>query len=949
MCFIQTVSIRWRRPAALLLVVAALGGCAAQSLHSDGQRQIKEGHAAEGLANMREAMRLDPGNLPYKLDYINRLDEETKKLIRQGDEQRSAGDTKGARNAYLAALQLDSSNERARRGVSDIDMDVRHRDILAEAEKMAAAGKLELARERTMVVILENPANPNAQLLLRKINTEIDTQHRAKEALTASQSVLKKPVTLQFRDANLRMVFEALSRTTGLNVIFDRDVRPDLKTTIFVHEGSVEDTVNLILLQNQLEKKVLNVNTMFIYPSTAAKQKEYQELKVRTFHISNGDAKYILTVLKSVLKIKDALVDERTNTLVLRDTPEALDVAAKVIAAHDLADAEVMLEVEVLEISRDRLTDLGISWPNSATISTPTGAAGGLTLGALGDLTRGQLQVTPFSLGLGFKLQDTDANLLASPRIRVRDHEKAKILIGDKVPIITNTVTPVQTGSSVVTGSIQYIDVGIKLEAEPHVYPEGEVGIKLNLEVSNIVKEISGPSGSLAYQIGTRSASTSLRLRDGETQVLGGLISDSDRNAAAKVPGLGQLPILGRLFSEHNGDHTKTEIVLSITPRIVRTQGIAEDTMRDVWSGTETTIHSGQFRLDPISSVSGTSNGVSSNMPRAEAAAAPVPAVSPGPAAAIVLPTPPAAATAPTVPPATQTILNGVAPSAPTPSAAQPQGVEADNPTPSGGDYQSAPMPAPPVQAPPPAPESARPPPTDESATLPSDKVLASPAPEATPALVPVSASAAGTPAAIPAVASVATPVSAAPIMVVATLPAVAAGAADKSAQSVTPAASPAPTASAGAGATNGSANSAGGRPQITWGKLENVRAGDQFKVTLNASSFDGIHTLPFYILYDPRVLSFVGANPGEVSSRVGVSNIDPVINDTAGRVNMTLDAATGKFFAGSGALMSLTFAAKISSKQTQVEMQLAQLGMSGGGALRNISRPQPLKLTIEP
>ncbi|HWW04563.1 cohesin domain-containing protein [Collimonas sp.] len=958
MRLIQSTSKNWRRPAALLLVVILLNGCAAQSLHKDGQRQIKEGHVAEGLANMREALRLDPGNLPYKLDYINRLDEETKKLIRQGDEHRSAGDTKGARDAYLEALQLDGSNERARRGVADIDMDTRHRDILAEAEKLAAAGKLDAARERTMVVMLENPANPNAQLLLRKINTEIDGQHRAKEALTASQSVMRKPVTLQFRDANLRMVFEALSRTTGLNVIFDRDVRPDLKTTIFVHEGSVEDTVNLILLQNQLEKKVLNVNTMFIYPATAAKQKEYQELKVRTFHISNGDAKYILSVLKSVLKIKDALVDERTNTLVLRDTPEALDVAAKVIAAHDLADAEVMLEVEVLEISRDRLTDLGISWPNSATISTPTGAAGGLTLGALGDLTRGQLQVTPFSLGIGFKLQDTDANLLASPRIRVRDHEKAKILIGDKVPIITNTVTPVQTGSSVVTGSIQYIDVGIKLEAEPHVYPEGEVGIKLNLEVSNIVKEISGPSGSLAYQIGTRSASTSLRLRDGETQVLGGLISDSDRNAAAKVPGLGQLPIIGRLFSEHNGDHTKTEIVLSITPRIVRAQGIAEDTMRDVWSGTETTIHSGQFRLDPISSVSGTSSGVS--MPRADAAPAPAPAPAITPVA------PPAAIAAPAVPPVAPTILNGVVPSAPTPSATQPQGVETVvNPSPAEGAYPSAPMSAPPVTAPPapapaPAPETATPPPADVSAAVPSDKVLANAAtaapvaPLAAAAAMPVSAPAAEIPAAV----SAAAPASVTPIVVAAAIPPVTAGATDKSAQPASPAVSPAaspavipvvsPAVSPAASAIGGSANSVGGRPQISWGKMENVKAGDQFKVTLNASSFDGVHTLPFYILYDPRVLSFVGASPGDVSSRVGVSNIDPVINDAAGRVNMTLDAAAGKFFTGSGALMNLTFAAKTSSRQTLVEMQLAQLGMSGG-ALRNISRPQPLMLKIEP
>jgi general secretion pathway protein D len=780
-------------------------------------------------------------------------------------------------------------------------MDIRHREILADAEKMAASGKPDTARELAMAVLIDNPSNPHALLFMRKIDTEIDTQRRAKEALTASQSVLKKPVTLQFRDANLRMVFEALSRTTGLNVIFDRDMRPDLKTTIFVHDGSVEDTVNLILLQNQLEKKILNVNTMFIYPATPAKQKEYQELKVRTFHVSNGDAKYILTVLKSVLKIKDALVDERTNTLVLRDTPEALEVAAKVIAAHDLADAEVMLEVEVLEISRDRLTDLGIKWPDGATISTPTPTGGGLTLGALGDLTRNQLLVTPLSLSLNLKLQDTNANLLASPRVRVRDHEKAKILIGDKVPIITNTVTPVQTGSAVVTGSIQYIDVGIKLEAEPHVYSEGEVGIKLNLEVSNIVKEIAGPSGSLAYQIGTRSASTSLRLRDGETQVLGGLISESDRQTASKIPGIGQMPLLGRLFSDHNGDRTKTEIVLSITPRIVRAQGIADDTVRDVWSGTETLVHPTQLRLDPISSLSATSTGARSNtVPRAGVAVAP--------------------------------------------SAIQPHGFEAPNPTPllpSDGAYQSTPALVPPaLEAPPstaPPASTPTPPPIEKAPSLPPEKVPAVVTPAAPPA------------AAIPPTVIGTAPANSEPVLLPAAMPASARSLADPSGRIISPAAVPPLTSIGGAGLTSSAAHSTGSGAQITWGMLDNVKAGDQFKVSLNASGFDGITSLPLYIRYDPRVLSFVAANPGGASTRVGVSAIEPVINDVAGRVNMTLNAAAGKYFAGSGELVNLTFSAKTSNKQTQVQMQLAQLFNNDGNALRTISRPQPLTVRIEP
>jgi general secretion pathway protein D len=215
-------------------------------------------------------------------------------------------------------------------------------------------------------------------------------------------------------------------------------------------------------------------------------------------------------------------------------------------------------------------------------------------LGGRRALTSNDLLVSNLSLGINLKLQDTDANILASPRI----------LIGDRVPIITNSVTPTNTGSGVVTGSVQYQDVGLKLEFEPQVYNDHEVGIRIALEVSSIVKEISGPSGSLAYQIGTRNANTAVRLQDGETQILGGLISSGDRNTASKVPGLGQLPVLGKLFSNNSGTDNKTEIILSITPHILRAPAVLDASVRNVFSGTEGTLRERALQLDPIGSVS---------------------------------------------------------------------------------------------------------------------------------------------------------------------------------------------------------------------------------------------------------------------------------------------------------------------------------------------------------
>ena len=605
----------------MVLMTTLLSGCAGYRYHAEGMELINAGKREQGLPLLAQATQLEPNNARYRMDYLTQQGLVVRDLLNRADAARAAGQLSAARDLYVAAARMDAGNERARRGIAQVNLDERHVAIIADAERLQKSGNAAAAREKLRVVLTENPVNNSALALETAVIQQFEREEEQRRAQLAAASVLRRPVTLQFRDANIRMVFEALSRTTGLNVIFDRDVRPDLKTTIFVRDASVEDTVNLILLQNQLDKKVLNANSMFIYPATSAKQREYQDLKVRTFQLSNADAKYMQAVLKGVLRVKDVSFDERTNTLVVRDTHDVIAVAEKVIAAHDTADAEVMLEVELLEVSRDRLSNIGIKWPQQAIISTPTGPNGELTVGQLGDLALNMWLITPLSVELNLRLDDSSANLLASPRIRAKNKEKARILIGDKVPVITNTVTPMATGAAVVTGSIQYIDVGVKLEVEPTVHVEGDVTIKLFLDVSNIVKEIPGPQGSLAYQIGTRSAQTILRMRDGETQILGGLIQDIDRKTTSRVPGLGQLPVLGRIFSSTAGNELKTELVLSITPRIIRQARIPDLQARDVFSGTEANMRETPLRLDPIGAVQGSSQSV-----RAAGSARPSPA-----------------------------------------------------------------------------------------------------------------------------------------------------------------------------------------------------------------------------------------------------------------------------------------------------------------------------------
>ena len=345
---------------------AVLAGCATSSRqHTEGLNEMAAGDTEKGLASLAAASAAEPTNSQYRLDYLKQLFLTVTHLLAQADDALRAKQYDAAGQLYRDTLKVDGGNDRALRGLQNIEADKRHDAMLAEAEKLLAANDMLGARQLVHTVLQEDGSRLDAKQLATRIADDMDKAEAVRTTQLEAGSVMKKPVSLQFRDANLRMVFEALSRTTGLNVIFDRDVRNDVKTTIFVHDASVADTVDMILLQSQLEKKVLNANTLFIYPATAAKQKEYQDLKVRIFQLSNADGKTVQNTLKTVLKVADMTLDEKTNTLIVRATQDTIAVAEKIVAVQDYPDSEVMLEIEVLEVNRDRVRNLGIQWPSS--------------------------------------------------------------------------------------------------------------------------------------------------------------------------------------------------------------------------------------------------------------------------------------------------------------------------------------------------------------------------------------------------------------------------------------------------------------------------------------------------------------------------------------------------------------------------------------------------------
>jgi len=586
-------STHWKSWGRLLVLVVMLAGCAGETLHKEGVNLLAEGRIEEGLQKLKEATKADPENISFRSSLVHNREMIVSSLLGSASSERNNGRPEAARQFYERVLAIDPGNAKATDGLESLVMDRRHDIAIAKAGPMIKKGDYEGARAVLKPVLIENPRNGQALMLQRQIDEQLVRDQLEAPVL---QGKFKKAVTLQFRDANLKMVFEALARTSGINILLDKDVKADLKTSIFVKDVSVEDTIGLILLQSQLEKKVIGENTIFVYPNTPAKLKDYQDLKIRSFHLVSADPKQIQTMLKTLLKTKDIFIHEKTNSIVMRDTPEAIRIAEKMIADQDFQEPEVMLEVEILEVAHERISNLGLQFPNQLTLTQGNGSgpSGALLLRDLSRLSGANVLTSPaLALTLNLKLQDNDTNVLASPRIRAKNHEKAKIMIGDRVPVITNAITPVSTGTPVVTGNVQYLDVGLKLEVEPDIHPDNEITIKVNMDVSSIIKEVqNSQSGTLAYQIGTRNASTVLRLKDGETQILAGLINNEEQMNASKVPLLGQLPIAGRLFSNRSGDVKKTEIVLSITPRIVGTPHVPSASEVEYWSGSESTMRS---------------------------------------------------------------------------------------------------------------------------------------------------------------------------------------------------------------------------------------------------------------------------------------------------------------------------------------------------------------------
>ncbi|GAA5184873.1 hypothetical protein GCM10025771_39970 [Niveibacterium umoris] len=567
----------------------ALAGCAAQQAIRDAGTLMDAGKPADAFKLLDDALVKNPDSIELRTYSLRERERWVQRWAADADRAVAAGQYDTAEALYRQILLTDETAPAGKLGLQKVTLARKHEAQLAGVDAMFASNP-DGARAILKEILSENPRNKTARTLLERLDATAakDTNTPAKLA-----TAFRQPISLSFRDQNLSSVFDMISRITKINFIFDKDVSPSLKATIYGNDTTTEDAIDLLLRTNQLARKTLNQNTVLIYPKTPEKEKEYRELVMRTFYLSNADSKAVAPMIRQMVHPKEIYNDDRLNTIVVRDSPETMAVIERLVAAQDLPQSEVVLEVQVLEVNRNDILDLGLRYPSPIEITpygsgygglTPAGIAGVLTLEELANVNRGNTLVNfgspAFKLSANYNKGHN--KILANPNIRVKNREKAQIQIGNRVPVVTTT-----TNNGVTTEMVNYQDVGLTFRAEPNISLEGEVTVKLGLEVSNIVNTITTKTGLIAYEIGQRRAETILGVKDGETQALGGLLERTHSIESNAIPGLGNLPGLDRIFGSRKDTDGQDEIILLITPRIVRNLNLPPGHVGNFSSGVE--------------------------------------------------------------------------------------------------------------------------------------------------------------------------------------------------------------------------------------------------------------------------------------------------------------------------------------------------------------------------
>ncbi len=524
--------------------------------------------------------------------------------FREAQHAELSGDWDTAVLRYMELVTEDPADLRYRAGLLRAKTQAAHAHFEA-GRKLQEAGRDRDAMLEMQRAVQLDPTNQYALTELEKIRTKIETSGlqprtisemkddaRAAEPMPPTLSPLSsEPVSFDFPNATFMEVYRAIGQAFGINIVFDTRLRDAPVGPEGIELRDVTAIEGLEILMHSLGHfyRVLDEQTIMILQDNQQNRQRFEDRIIQTFFLSNSDVKDVMTILRSLLNTRFIATNERLNAIAMLDSVEKVKIAERLIQQNDKAKAEVVVDVELLQINTSKLQQLGLSLDtNRLGISLDIGGEDvPLRMSDVESLNQNNWVLSVPGFLFDFVKNATDAQTLAKPQVRITEGEEASFSIGDRVPIpVTSFNTANTAGSNIVPiTSYQYQNVGIEVDITPRVHHNEEVSLDLTIEVSNI-------SGQIESQpiIGSRNIQTSIRLRDGETNFLAGLIRTSETNVQGGIPGLSEIPVLGRLFSRRSTDNERTDIVLTLTPHIIRRADIREEDLAPIWVGTETNV-----------------------------------------------------------------------------------------------------------------------------------------------------------------------------------------------------------------------------------------------------------------------------------------------------------------------------------------------------------------------
>jgi general secretion pathway protein D len=672
---------RFVRLLIIALVAVTMAACAASRSFMRGERAMKAGDVDAAVEYYRQAMQDDPDRAEYKIAYERATREAAAQHFERARTAEAAGRLEEALREYRRSSELDPSN----------------RNVAAKAGEL----------ERLLIERVE-AARPRPQI-----------DRLREEAQRTSPEPILSPATplgpVNFNNASVREILQFIGQATGINVLFDRDF-VDRTTSINVEGVTLEQALQQLMLTNQLFYKVLNDRTIIVVQDTTAKRTQYEDQVVKTFFLSHADAQEMSQLLTGIIRLPGMAVqpafvpNKTTNTLTARASTAVMGIITRMLETNDKPRAEVVIDVQILEIARDRAKNFGLnlSQYQVGLFFSPEDAPGSGTSGTttnpfnLNTISQG-VSTADFYLSvpsaiISFLETDSRTKVLTKTQLRGAENQKVSLNLGEEVPVPSTTFTPLATGGAAANPltSYGYRPIGVIVEMTPRVTYSGDVFLTLTLENSARLGDVS-VSGTTAPAFSSRRVSTTLRLRDGESNLLAGLLREDERKSLRGFPGIIRMPLLQQLFGNTDAQVRQTDIVMLLTPRIIRSHELTAQDLAPIYIGPQSNLSLGGGPPpllavpevpDAAVVIGGTPAVTPAPTPQIPPGSSPIPGMTtlpptpPAPAAAA----PPAATTPVVPPPAPEPQVTPVAPTQPqTPPAAATPAPPTQVPTTTGG------------------------------------------------------------------------------------------------------------------------------------------------------------------------------------------------------------------------------------------------------------------------